>query len=281
VTDADSRIRVLIVDDSDMIRHAPSHIISAQPDMQVVNTASTGNEAVRRAAEHQPDITLMDIHMPDIDGIQATWLVSNNVPNGAVIMVTSEERIDFIQKAMSAGAQGYVLKPFGDGAQLLETMREAHARTQARRLQHGTAAPSAGPSSPPKLGQRIVVFGTKGGVGKTTVAVGLALALRQQTQESVLLFDADFAFGDANIHLDIAANHTVTDLVPHMDALDSRLLDRVTLQHGSGSGSCRQHPGPSRPRRLPRTTFGRCSASWATRSTSWLRTRRRRTTGGC
>jgi DNA-binding NarL/FixJ family response regulator len=104
------RIRVFVVDDSALMRRALSQIIEAQDDMEVVDTASTGHEAVRRATELQPDITLMDIHMPDMDGIQATWLVSNKVPNGGVIMVTSEERIDFIQKAMAAGAQGYVLK---------------------------------------------------------------------------------------------------------------------------------------------------------------------------
>src|SRR5690348_15287004 len=103
--------------------------------MQLVGTAASGHEAVRRAAELQPDIVLMDIHMPDLDGIQATWLVSSRAPHGAVIMVTSEERIDFLQKAMSAGAQGYVLKPFGNGAQLFQTIRDVHGRSSARRMQ--------------------------------------------------------------------------------------------------------------------------------------------------
>jgi pilus assembly protein CpaE len=176
----------------------------------------------------------MDIHMPDMDGIQATWLVSNKVPNGAVVMVTSEERIDFIQKAMAAGAQGYVLKPFGDGTHLLQTVRDVYSRTQARRLQFGSTSPVAEPMAPPKFGERIVVFGTKGGVGKTTIAVELALALRQQTRQSVLLFDADFLFGDANIHLDLPTEHSILDLLPHIEALDSRLLDRVTIEHTSG-----------------------------------------------
>src|SRR5438128_2789120 len=126
MTETEPRIRVLIVDDSATIRRALSMVIESQGDMEVVDTASTGQEAVRRATELQPDITLMDVHMPDMDGIQATWLVSSKVPNGAVIMVTSEERIDFIQKAMSAGAQGYVLKPFGDGTELLQAIRDAH-----------------------------------------------------------------------------------------------------------------------------------------------------------
>src|ERR1700737_5473780 len=128
-------MRILVVDDSGVVRDMLSALITAQADMQLVGTAATGHEAVRRAAELQPDIVLMDIHMPDLDGIQATWLVSSRAPHGAVIMVTSEERIDFLQKAMSAGAQGYVLKPFGNGAQLFQTIREVHGRSSARRLQ--------------------------------------------------------------------------------------------------------------------------------------------------
>jgi YesN/AraC family two-component response regulator len=102
-----------------------SQLIAKQTDMEVVDTAATGHDAVRRAAELQPDIVLMDIHMPDMDGIQATWLVSSKVPRGGVIMVTSEERIDFLQKAMTAGAQGYVLKP-------LETARRCSCRSAKR-----------------------------------------------------------------------------------------------------------------------------------------------------
>src|SRR3954447_14549486 len=137
MAEPDNRIRVLIVEDSGLARQALVQLIDAHDDMTVVDTASTGHEAVRRATELQPDIILMDIHMPDMDGIQATWLVSGKVPNGAVIMVTSEERIDFIQRAMAAGAQGYVLKPFGDGAQLLQTVRDTHTRLQQWKLQVG------------------------------------------------------------------------------------------------------------------------------------------------
>src|SRR3984893_19210032 len=129
------RIRVLVADDSAMQRMHRSQLIAEQPDMEIVGNAASGQDAVRRATELQPDVVLMDIHMPDMDGIEATWLVSSKVPNGAVIMVTSEERIDFLQKAMSAGAQGYVLKPFGTGTQLFQTIRDVHGRSAARRMQ--------------------------------------------------------------------------------------------------------------------------------------------------
>jgi pilus assembly protein CpaE len=226
-------IRVLAVDDSVTIRETLGLLIDAQPDMDLVGTAASGQEAVRRAAELQPDIVLMDIHMPDLDGIQATWLVSSRAPHGAVIMVTSEERIDFLQKAMSAGAQGYVLKPFGNGTQLFQTIREVHGRSAARRMQVVGGAPIDA-ALRPRIGKRIAVLGPKGGVGATTVAVNVALLLREQAHSAVALFDADFLGGDTTIHLDLSPQRTVLDLVPHIDALDARLIDQVLTRHRNG-----------------------------------------------
>jgi pilus assembly protein CpaE len=226
-------IRVLAVDDSATIRETLTLLIDTQPDLELVGTAASGNEAVRRAAELQPDIVLMDIHMPDLDGIQATWLVSSRAPHGAVIMVTSEERIDFLQKAMSAGAQGYVLKPFGNGAKLFETIREVHGRSSARRMQVVGGGPPDG-TFRPRIGKRIVVFGTKGGAGATMVAVSTALLLKEQTKDSVVLADADFLTGDATIHLDLVPQRTILDLVPHADALDARLIEQVMATHKTG-----------------------------------------------
>jgi pilus assembly protein CpaE len=227
-------ISVLAVDDSATIRETLSLLIETQPDLELVGTAASGNEAVRRAAELQPDIVLMDIHMPDLDGIQATWLVSSRAPHGAVIMVTSEERIDFLQKAMSAGAQGYVLKPFGNGAKLFETIREVHGRSSARRMQVvGGEVPDG--KFRPRIGKRIVVFGTKGGAGATTLAVNTALLLKDQTKDAaVVLIDADFLTGDATIHLDLVPQRSILDLVPHVDALDARLIEQVMATHKSG-----------------------------------------------
>ncbi|MBM2812972.1 MAG: MinD/ParA family protein [Chloroflexi bacterium] len=226
-----------------MMRRALAELIDAQPDMEVVDTAANGHEAVRRAIELQPDIVLMDVHMPDMDGIQATWLVSNKAPHGAVIMVTSEERIDFLQKAMAAGAHGYVLKPYGDGAKLLETVREVHGRARTRQVivPDSEAAVS---SMPIQMGKRVSVFGAKGGAGKTSLAVGLAITLRQQTSGSVIIFDADFHFGDAAIHLDMTPEHSILDLVPYMDALDSTLIERVV---GKGSHGVHLLARPPRP----------------------------------
>jgi pilus assembly protein CpaE len=226
-------IRVLAVDDSATIRETLGMLLDSQLDMELVGTASSGQEAVRRAAELQPDIVLMDIHMPDLDGIQATWLVSSRAPHGAVIMVTSEERIDFLQKAMSAGAQGYVLKPFGAGAQLFQTIRDVHGRSSARRMQVVSGG-AVDVTARRHVGKRIVVLGPKGGVGSTTVAVNLALLFREPGQARAALVDADFLAGDTTLHLDLSPQRTILDLVPHTDALDARLIDQVMAKHRGG-----------------------------------------------
>jgi pilus assembly protein CpaE len=239
-------IHVLVVDDSGMTRSMLSTLISAQDDMLVVGTAASGHEAVRRATELQPDIVLMDIHMPDLDGIQATWLVSSKCPLGGVIMVTSEERIDFLQKAMIAGAQGYVLKPYGDGARLLETIRDTHQRLLDRQLRMDVPSDNgiAAPVAPKQMGRRVAVFGAKGGVGRTLVAVSLALAMRQLTRESVVLMDADFLFGDADLHLNLTTERSILDLLPHIESLDSKLVDRVVGKHSSGVHLLSRPPRP-------------------------------------
>jgi pilus assembly protein CpaE len=233
---------VLAVDDSVTIREILARLIETQPDMQLAGAAASGHEAIRRAAELQPDIVLMDIHMPDLDGIQAAWLLSSRAPHGAVIMVTSEERIDFLQKAMAAGAQGYVLKPFGKGAQLFETIRDVHRRSSARRMQVGAAPLDA--SLRPRIGKRIAVLGPKGGVGATTLAVSLGLLLRERGQASVALLDADFLTGDTTLHLDLTPQRTILDLVPHIDAVDARLIDQVIAKHRSGLHVLSRPPNP-------------------------------------
>src|SRR5438105_14435969 len=112
------KLRVLVVEDSALMARVLREMVDSQPDMTVVDVATTGQDAVRRASELRPDIILMDIHLPDIDGVHATWLIASKNPESSVIMVTSEERTEFMQRAMVAGAQGYVLKPVRDASEL-------------------------------------------------------------------------------------------------------------------------------------------------------------------
>ncbi len=103
-------IRVLIADDHGVVRDGLGRLIEALPDMEVVALASDGEEAVARAAETQPDVVLMDLDMPRLDGIEATRRVLEIVPGTAVLVLTSFSDRPRILGAIEAGAAGYLLK---------------------------------------------------------------------------------------------------------------------------------------------------------------------------
>jgi two-component system, sensor histidine kinase len=130
---ADERLGILIVEDGVVTAAGLQHMLSTAPDMVVLGIAATGQEGVRRAAELRPDVVLMDVHLPDIDGLQATALIASESPESSVIMLTSEQRIEYLQQAMAAGAEGYILKPVSDPQELADTIRGARQRTLKRR----------------------------------------------------------------------------------------------------------------------------------------------------
>ncbi len=103
-------IRILIADDHTLVRQGIRMMIEAQPDLQVVGEASDGNEAIRLAQELGPDLIVMDIAMPDLDGLQATRIIKRDHPDVKILAVTMHEGEDYFFKILAAGASGYVLK---------------------------------------------------------------------------------------------------------------------------------------------------------------------------
>lgn len=116
-------IRVLIADDHQLFRDGLKALLESAPDAEVVGEAATGKEAVALATEFQPDLILMDLQMPDLDGIEATRRVVQTSPHIKVLMVTMFEDDESVFAAMRAGARGYVLK----GAKHDEMLRAIHA----------------------------------------------------------------------------------------------------------------------------------------------------------
>ena len=119
-------ISVLCVDDHPLMREGIAAIISAEPGMKIVAEASTGREALQAYREHKPDITLMDLRLPDISGIDALVAIRSESPQARVIMLTTFGGDVEIQRALTAGAQGYMLKSM-PRKQLVEMVRRVHS----------------------------------------------------------------------------------------------------------------------------------------------------------
>jgi NarL family two-component system response regulator LiaR len=106
----DKLIRILLADDHNVLRQGMAQALNTQSDMKVVAQAENGREAVELALTHQPDIVLMDINMPEMDGVESTRRLTGKLPKCGIIILTMYRRDDYVFEAIKAGAQGYLLK---------------------------------------------------------------------------------------------------------------------------------------------------------------------------
>jgi len=119
-------IRVLSVDDHALLREGIASIITHQTDMLLVSQAAGGREAIQQYRQHRPDVTLMDLRMPDLSGIDALIAIRAEFPEARVIMLTTFEGDEEVSRAVEAGAWGYLLKSLPPN-RLVQVIREVHA----------------------------------------------------------------------------------------------------------------------------------------------------------
>ena len=237
---AGDKIRILVVDDNPDTRGHVSRLLYFEEDMEVIGQATNGRQGIEMAIEFRPHIVLMDINMPDVDGITATQEMSIKAPYSQVIIMTVQAEQHYMKKAMAAGARDFQPKPFTSDElvscvrrvynfslpiyQQLEAARQAEAK-QVAQVKAETAHMATGTPV-------IAIYSPKGGIGTSTIAANLAVAL-QQRYGDVVLMDAALQFGDAMVHLNTRPTRTMTDLV-HDEGYDLELLADVLLPHNSG-----------------------------------------------
>jgi pilus assembly protein CpaE len=235
VVDTD-KIRVVIVDDIAETRENIRKLLQFEPDVEVAGVARTGREAIDISKDLKPDVLLMDINMPDMDGIAATEIIRKTIPYTQIVILSIQNDPNYMRKAMLAGARDFLTKP-PTIDELTAAIRRAGANAREERMKapqvSGTQSARTGGTQ--LMGSRgggkiISVYSPKGGSGCTTLATNLAISLNNE-DTTVVIVDANLQFGDVAVFLNEQGKYSILDLTPRADELDPEFVNSVTIRH--------------------------------------------------
>jgi pilus assembly protein CpaE len=231
------KIRVVIVDDIAETRENIRKLLQFEPDVEVVGVARTGREAIDISKDVKPDVLLMDINMPDMDGIAATEIIRKVVPFAQIVILSIQNDPNYMRRAMLAGARDFLTKP-----PTIDELNSAIRRAGTMAHEERAKVPQAvGPQtvrtggiyplgSVPAGGKVITFYSPKGGSGCTTLATNLAVCLNNE-DTSVVIVDANLQFGDVAVFLNEQGKFSILDLASRSDELDLDIVNSVTIKH--------------------------------------------------
>ena len=250
----DQEFTVLIVDDQEDTRKNITRLLQFENDISVVGAARTGQDAIKQTLSLDPDVVLMDINMPDMDGIEATEQIKEKNHHSQVVILSVQGDTNYMRRAMAAGASDFLTKP-PKSDELISVIRRSGTKAKVNRQESQYPLRGTGSLSDPRgstfqlsgLGKIIAVYSPKGGVGTTTVATNLAVTLHSPETPAIII-DANLQFGDVVVFLNERGRTSIIDLTPHAESLDNELVEDVVIHHES-SGidivSAPPHPGDS------------------------------------
>jgi pilus assembly protein CpaE len=244
----EERIRLLIVDDHAETRDNIRKLLQFEPDIVVVGAARSGEEALQIAVDQKPHVALMDINMPDMDGITATKKLKEEVRFAQIVILSVQNEPDYMRRAMQAGARDFLSKP-PSGDELITAIRSAAEeamKIEAIQLQPPpevqTGYLTPGRTSRPQ-GKLLTIYSPKGGVGCTTLATNIAIGLNTDETPSVLV-DGNLQFGDVSVFLNLQVKNSILDLASRSEEIDVDIVEDVLMRHESG---LRVLAAPQRP----------------------------------
>jgi len=236
------KISVLIVDDIPETRENLQKLLYFEADIDIVGTAENGQHAIDMARRLQPNIVLMDINMPDMDGITASQEIVRLAPASQIIMMSVQSEADYLRRSMLAGAVDFLTKPFTSEelSSSIHRVYEMGVKRQpkpqpSQEPERGMpTASTTGGYRPSSEGKLFLIYSPKGGTGCSILAANLAIAMAQTSSKRVALVDASLQFGDADVLLNLQGTQTMIEAIKRVDELDSELLSAMMSTHGSG-----------------------------------------------
>ncbi|MBN2258054.1 MAG: response regulator [Anaerolineaceae bacterium] len=231
----DEKIRVLIVDNIADTRESIQKLLLFDKSIEVIGTIGTAKDAIQMATEKQPHVVLMDINMSDMDGIAATEAMRKKVPFVQVIILSVNDDLNIMRRAMMAGARDFLTKP-PDVDQLVEAIHRSHDLAKEEINKMGTVGVAGVSPAGDTIyrsaifGKVIMIYSPKGGTGVTTLATNLAVTLNS-TATNVVLVDGSLQFGDVTVFLNEQPRLSIADLAPRADELDPEIINEVLINH--------------------------------------------------
>ena len=235
------KTNVLIVDDHVTFSEGLRRVLSDEEDIEVVGVARSGAEAIKVSAENNPDVVLMDINMPDMDGITATERIRARLPGVQIVILSVQSDPNYMRQAMLAGARDFLTKP-PDLDELLSAIKRsgemAHQEKQKvantlAAVQASGMATASGTFFPSRHNGKVIsVYSPKGGVGCTTIAANLAVALHSD-ETPVVVVDGRVQFGDLTFFFNEQTKTDLGDLAIRADELDPEFMEEVLLTHST------------------------------------------------